>query len=144
MGALLGTQATAGLNAAEIGLAWGQTIVAGTYEVGAPDLENNPVRNETIDRAYALADTPTTNAQFAAGLRQLEGRTTVLMTTLPKNRWAILARGTEEEIREIDMKRLTEIVVSLVPQQPSFIKVGDYFASGALRAFDLIAPINRH
>lgn len=137
MSALLGMEATAGLSAVNLGLTWGKTIPVGSYEVGAHDQADNPVRMEEVKRAYALADTPTTNAQYAAALRQLEGRTTVLMTQLPKYRWGIVARGTVEELREIKKGKLGAVVDSMVSQESVWDRVGDCFVDGGLEAFDL-------
>lgn len=137
MSALLGPAVTAGLSAVNLGLTWGKTIPVGSYEVGAHDQADNPVRMEEVSRSYALADTPTTNAQLAAALRQLEGRTTVLMAQLPKHRWAIVARGTVEELREIKKAQLGGVVASMVSQKEVWNRVGDLFVKGGLEAFNL-------
>ncbi len=133
MSALLGIEATAGLNASLLGLNF-VNISAGTYEVGDGDFDN-PLRQVTLD-AFNLADTPTTNKQFAKGLKQLRGRTTVLMTELADHRWAILARGTEREVRKIEEKRLSAIIAKSGLEQQSFSRIGERFVSGALRTFN--------
>lgn len=124
MGALLGAQATNGLDAGRLGLTWRQ-IPAGTYAIGANDIKDNLPENVSLD-AFELADVPTTNAQFAAGLKQLGERTSVLMVEEgPDHHWRILARGTAEELRGKDLADLF-----------SHITMGDLFTESGLRTFD--------
>ena len=133
MNALLGLEATAGLDASALSLNFA-VIPAGNYEIGARGLENNPLRIFGLD-AFDLAKTPTTNAQLATGLQLLEERNSVLMTPLAQNRWAVLARGTMEEVRGISLDRLREIIDELVGQS-RVERVGDLFVAGGLEAFD--------
>lgn len=124
MGALLGAQATDGLDAGKLGLTWRQ-IPAGTYAIGAEDIKDNPPENVSLD-AFELADVPTTNAQFAAGIQQLGARTCVLMVEGPDHHWRILARGTAEELKGQGLADLF-----------SRITMGDLFTESGLRTFDL-------
>jgi len=95
MSILLGTDATAGLNASALGLEFA-TIPAGTYDVGDAEYQNNPPRQVAIDR-FELAKTPTDNTQLANALRALGNQNTVLMfESVQDRRWTIAARGTRE------------------------------------------------
>ncbi|MBI4124375.1 MAG: SUMF1/EgtB/PvdO family nonheme iron enzyme [Deltaproteobacteria bacterium] len=131
MSVLLGT-AAAGLDASALGLTFCQ-IPAGPYEIGAADLGNNPLRHVGVD-AFELADTPTTNGQWAQALKQLGDQKTALMfESVRDRRWAVAARGTREEIGEVTRGALMEIVSSLWLGG----RVDDFAVRGALQAFDL-------
>src|SRR3989338_7279643 len=107
--AMLGLQATAGLNTAALGLEWAM-IPAGRYEIGAEDRQDNPVRYVGFEEAFELARTPTTNKQFAKGLELLGGGTTLLSVSLPDHSRRVIARGPKPAIEALT---LTDIRKSL-------------------------------
>ena len=142
MSVLLGNAAIAGLDASALGLTFCE-ISAGGYKVGADDQQDNPVRQVQLD-AFKLAETPTTNKQLAAGLRQLGDQNIVLMVEAVRDRrWDIVARGTREEVAGIDIEKLREVVAGMsISTSAQARKVGDYAERGALRVFDLTsAPL---
>ena len=127
--AMLGLQATAGLNTAALGLEWAM-IPAGRYEIGAEDRQDNPVRYVGFEEAFELARTPTTNKQFAKGLELLGGGTTLLSVSFPGYNRRIIARGTKPVIEDLT---LTDIKRSL----NDGITAGDMARFGSLWTFHI-------
>lgn len=132
--ALLGLEATAGFSASalsavqEAGLNF-VTIPAGTYEIGAKDQQDNPVRRVTLD-AFELADTVLTNRQMAVLMNKLQEKTTIVTATLPNHQAVALACGTKAEIKSLscaDLRNAAEGVVT----------TGHIFAAGGFATFGL-------
>lgn len=118
MGVLLGAEATAGLNADLLGLRF-CAVPDGTYEVGAEDQANNPVRQVEIS-SFEMADTLTTNAQVERALAALQGGNSLLMVeSMTDHRLSIVARGREDEINKVKPADLREAVLdfSFPPNQ---------------------------
>ncbi len=134
---LTGGAVTAGLDAAALGIEFAP-LPEGEYPVGAEDDPDTlPAQIVNIEEPIDISTTPVTNAQYAAGLAQLEGRDTVLMAQLPGDQLRVIARGRSAEINSMsssDIRRAVEDSVTLA---------GLRGIEGGLKAFNLDAIVQQ-